>query len=130
VTERRTLDELDPPAWGEPESGDTGLVVRCHELRRKPLDEFTAADLRVMIGQQIALGHLVPLALRILDGHPLIEAEYYPGDLMRNVLVIDPAYWEGHQAEWLRLWNIVDGLLSAVDELGEPIDRLRSLTQP
>src|SRR5215472_7765354 len=101
MTEHRTLDELDPPAWDDAAPGDTGLIKTCHALRRKPLDEFTPADLRVMIGQQIGLSRLVPLALDILDTHPLIDAEYYPGDLLSSVLKVDAAYWEEHQSEWI-----------------------------
>ena len=125
-----TLDELDPPAWGPPSSSDTGLVIRCHELRRKPLHEFTAEDLRVMIGQQIALKHLVPLALDLLERNPRVEGDYYPGDLMSTVLSVDPAYWQENQAEWLRMHGVVDDLLSAIDELTQPIEKFKALTQP
>ena len=55
---------LDAPAWGPAPAEATYLVRRCHEVRNKPLDEFTVEDLRLMIGQQIALQHLVPLALQ------------------------------------------------------------------
>jgi hypothetical protein len=48
----KSLDELDPPAWREP-THDSYLVRTCHRLRTKPLDDFTAADLGVMIGQEI-----------------------------------------------------------------------------
>lgn len=75
-----TLDELDPPAWPDPEF-QSGLVTRCHRLRRKSLDEFTAEDLRVMIGQQIAPNILLPLALEHLVNEPLASGDYYPGDL-------------------------------------------------
>ena len=45
-----TLEERDPPAWGEPPEGGTPLVERAYGLRRKPLDTFTVEDLRLMIG--------------------------------------------------------------------------------
>src|SRR5579875_434758 len=60
---KRVLDILDPPAWGPSPPDGTALIRCCHELRTKPLRDFTAEDLRIMIGQQIALRHLVPLAL-------------------------------------------------------------------
>jgi hypothetical protein len=46
------------------------------------------------------------------------------------VLTVDPAYREEHQDEWLAVHGIVDGFLSAVDDLIEPIERFRGLTQP
>ncbi|OYP35136.1 contact-dependent growth inhibition system immunity protein [Rhodopirellula sp. MGV] len=75
-----TLDELDPPAWQEPETR-SGLIAACHHLRSKPLDEFTAEDLRVMIGQQICPNVLLPIAVDRLIGKPLAAGDYYPGDL-------------------------------------------------
>lgn len=62
------LDALDPRAWGFAPPEATYLVRRCHEVRNKPLHEFTVADVRLMIGQQIALQHLVPLALQQAAG--------------------------------------------------------------
>ena len=59
----KTLDELEGVAWGEP-TFDSYLVTTCHRLRTKPVDEFSVEDLRIMIGQQIGLPHLVPLAGR------------------------------------------------------------------
>ncbi len=130
MEESRTLDELDPPAWGPPPSDATSLVLQCHKLRRKPLDDFTAEDLEVLIGQKIALRHLVPRALDVLETNPLTEAFYYPGDLMRSVLGVDATYWHDHQTEWLRMHEIVDGLLSDVDALRDAIEAFRALTQP
>ena len=75
-----TLDELDPPAW-PPSDLDAGLIATCHRLRRKPLDDFTAEDLRVMIGQRIATHILLPIAIRHLETEPLVSGDYYPGDL-------------------------------------------------
>src|SRR5262245_41729932 len=43
VDEHATSDELDPPAWGPPEY-DSYLVRTCHELRKKPLSQFTIED--------------------------------------------------------------------------------------
>lgn len=46
----KTLDELEGETWGEPEF-NSSLVIRCDELRRKPLKDFSVEDLRLMIGQ-------------------------------------------------------------------------------
>jgi CDI immunity proteins len=60
---KRTLDTVDPPAWGPAPPEATTLIKRCHELRTKPLIDFTDEDLRTMIDQRVALDRLVPLAL-------------------------------------------------------------------
>jgi len=38
--------------------------------------------------------------------------------------------WFDHQAEWLRMHDVIDRLLSDVDDLSEAIERFRGLTQP
>jgi hypothetical protein len=91
---KRTLDTVDPPAWGPAPSDTTPLIRRCHELRTKPLREFTVEDLRIMIGQQVALNRLVPIALDRLRPDPLIEGDCYPGDLLASTLRVDAAFWK------------------------------------
>ena len=88
-----TLDTADPPAWGPAPPDAMSLIKRCHELRTKPLMDFTVEDLRIMIGQQVALNRLVPLALDRLKPDALVEGDY-PGDLLASVLRVDGAFWE------------------------------------
>ena len=90
---KRTLDTVDPPAWGPAPPDATLLIKRCHQLRTKPLRDFTVEDLRIMIGQQVALNRLVPLALDRLRPDPLVEGDYYPGDLLDSVLRVDTTFW-------------------------------------
>ncbi|MEU9741169.1 contact-dependent growth inhibition system immunity protein [Micromonospora chersina] len=51
---------------------------RCTELRRKPLAEFTVEDLRIMLGQEVGVLALLPLAVQVLLREPLAEGDYYP----------------------------------------------------
>jgi CDI immunity proteins len=81
----KTLDELEGEVWGEPE-WHSGLVIRCHQLRTKPVDEFSIGDLQIMIGQKIGLPHLMPRAIEALKRDPLAEGDYYPGDLLNSVI--------------------------------------------
>jgi len=89
----KTLEELDGQDWGEP-NFDSYVVTNCHRLRRVPLKDFTAEDLRLMIGQQISLEYLVPLALDRLAENPLTEANFYPGDLLNSVVQIPLDFWQ------------------------------------
>ena len=49
-----------------------------------------------MIGQNIGLSYLVPLALEYLEKDPLAEGDFYPGDLLASVLRADARFWRDH----------------------------------
>jgi hypothetical protein len=125
---RKSLQELERKDWGEPSNGETSLVSRCLSLRRKPLDQFTAEDLRLMIGQQISLSFLVPLAVERLDAEPLVEARYFPGDLLSNVLRVDEVFWSTHSDSLLRIRGLLGRFrdtLPSLDEIDRPaVERL------
>jgi hypothetical protein len=104
-----TLDTVDPPAWGPAPPDATPLITRCHELRTKPLRDFTAEDLTIMIGQQVALRPLVQLALDRLRPDSLIEDDDYPTDLLASVLRVDSAFWERSPDSDIELHKIAVG---------------------
>jgi hypothetical protein len=116
VNDLRTLDELDPPAWGPP-SADSHLVMRTHELRQKQLAEFTVEDLRLMIGQHVGLDYLVPRAIALLEENPLAEGDLFPGDLLEAVLRVGESYWLQRPEHWWSVKAVVDDLFSRTDEI-------------
>jgi hypothetical protein len=127
VDTSKTLDELDPPAWGKP-SYDSALVTTCHRLRKKPIGEFSVEDLRIMIGQGIGLRWLIPVALRLLERDPLSEGDFYPGDLLVSVLRIDREFW-AHEPEWHeRVINLLDRLEEVPKEVNDAAALFRKKT--
>lgn len=92
---QKSLQQLEGQDWGEPDF-DSNLVIECHRLRRIPLREFTAENLRMMIGQQIGLPYPIPIALELLGSDPLAEGDLYQGDLIEAVLRVDSAFWREH----------------------------------
>jgi hypothetical protein len=88
----KSLQQLEGRDWGEP-TYDSHLVTECHRLRRIPLREFTAESLRIMIGQQIGLPYLIPLALELLRSDPFTAGDFYEGDLLAAVLRADSRFW-------------------------------------
>ncbi|MFD7281914.1 contact-dependent growth inhibition system immunity protein [Streptomyces sp. NPDC059862] len=89
----RTLDELDPPRWASPAADATRLVRTVHELRRVPLGELSAADLRTLLSQQVALPYVLPLAVRLLIEEPLLDACFYEGDLLLAAVNAPASAW-------------------------------------
>lgn len=99
----RSLEKLDGENWGEPDTAPTPMVAKCLQLRRTPLRELGHADLRLLISQQIGLQHLVPEALELIRENTLLQAEFYPGDLLCALLHVDRGYWSRNpvQMSWL-----------------------------
>ncbi len=102
-----TIEEIERDRWGDPGPDDTNLVRRCLELRRKPLSQFTTEDLRIMLGQQIAVPILLPMAVAVLIDDPLAEGSYYPGDLLYNVVRLPGEEWRGMAGDRDRLVEVL-----------------------
>jgi hypothetical protein len=49
--------------------------------------------LRLLIGQDIGLPYLIPLALKVLVDNPLVEGDLYEADLMLSVLRVPASFW-------------------------------------
>jgi hypothetical protein len=111
----KTITELEANDWGEPEH-DSRLVTTIHKLRHKPIGEFTVKDLRITIGQSVGLRHLVPLAVNHLQSEPLAEGDFYPGDLLCNVISIDNAFWNTQPDLVTRLLPVVTTARDSTDD--------------
>ena len=133
----RSLEELEGLDWGAP-TYDSYLVTTCHALRKKPLREFGVEDLRIMIGQNIGLPFLLPLALEVLKKEPLAAGDYYDGDLLAAVLRSEVKQLKDWRAVASALEDIADRALkvlarnsgSSIEEVREirsGFDRMRTL---
>jgi hypothetical protein len=120
----RTLTELEEHDWGPP-SFESYLVAECHRLRKKRLREFTVEDLRIMIGQNIGLKYLMPIAIPKLATNPLTEGDYFPGDLLCNVLKVEPRYWKQYPTQRQQVAEIASRAIKELEHL-EDSDDLRN----
>ena len=110
----QSLQELEGVDWGEP-TYESSLVIECHRLHRLPLTEFNAENLRRMIGQQIGLTYLVPLALRELHERPYAEGDLYEGAVLNAVLNVEAAFWKERPDLAMELLTLVNNLSQQLD---------------
>lgn len=118
---QRTLEDLENDVWEE-SIHTTGVILTCLKLRQKPLNNFGTEDLRLMIGQNLGLTYLIPLAIEILQKDILAEGDYYEGDLLINVLRSNKAYWKDARENWTlicELFNQNNQRLEEFDTLEE-----------
>jgi hypothetical protein len=114
---QQSLETLENHISPAPEDASY-LVQTCHALRKKPLTDFEVEDLRIMIGQNLGLPWLMPLAIQVLQQNILAEGHFHPGDLLQAVLTSEKSYWQGEQATWnsvCTLFRQQQALLDASD---------------
>ncbi|MEV6018275.1 MULTISPECIES: contact-dependent growth inhibition system immunity protein [unclassified Streptomyces] len=115
----RSLEELERDCWPAPSAGDTRLLTTAHALRRRPIGELTVEDMRLLIGQDIGLPHLLPLAVEVLRENPMAEGHMYEGDLLSAVLTRNPSVW----AEFSGLGPEFRGFISKLTDLPPDLQR-------
>ncbi|MGV9229755.1 contact-dependent growth inhibition system immunity protein [Streptomyces nigra] len=86
-------EELEGRRWSVPAGGETRLMATVRELRRKPVGGLTVEDMRLLIGQDVGLAYLLPLAMEVLRVNPLAEGDMYEGDLLAAVLTRSAEVW-------------------------------------
>jgi hypothetical protein len=90
---QKSLEVLENDKWPDEKEYPTGLVKRCYDYRKIPVDKLTIGELRTLIGQNIGLKYLIPIAIDFLKTDILIEGDLYPRDLLDSVLTIDKNFW-------------------------------------
>lgn len=107
----KSLDSLEKTDWGKP-TYTSHLVKTVHRLRKVPLNEYTTEDLRTMIGQNIGLDFLIPLAIERLSEYLFAEGDLYEGDLLQAVLNSKSGFWEKNPSLWNQVNQLIDERLN------------------
>lgn len=68
-----------------------------------------------MIGQNIGLKYLIPLAIEKLQENNLSEGEFYKGDLLNAVLTVDSNYWKDNKENWRKMVELFKGNIEVLD---------------
>lgn len=121
-----SLEQVENHDWGDPPPDATRLMATVHRLRRKPIKDLTAADLRTLIAQHVGLAVLVPRVLPHLERDPYLEADYYPGDLLVAVLRAPAAHWQKHPQQRARVEQITASITDPDDQLKTDIDQFHA----
>jgi len=126
----RSLEEIEGKRWGSPGPDATPLAAEALRLRTVPVASLTAEDLRLLIGQQVGLSVLVPLAVQQLQRDPLAEGDYYPGDLLASLLRLPASFWAANPALAGRVRLLVAGLGDVPDEIVAPVRQFLQAEAP
>lgn len=121
-----SLQEIEADDWGDPPTDATTLVATVLRLRRVPVGALDAEGVRLLVAQQVGLDALVPRALTWLEADPLLEGDYYPGDVLVAVLRAPADYWVRVPAQRARLERILAELSDPDAELEKDIAAFRN----
>ncbi|MFJ5799171.1 contact-dependent growth inhibition system immunity protein [Streptomyces decoyicus] len=118
---RCSVEELEGNSWPEPPEDSTSLVKSVHALRRRPVGDLTPEELARLIGQNVGLPWILPLAVEFLrDTAPHQAAGgWYDDDLLSAVLTRKADVW----STFPELAHEVDGTLSVLTDLSPYIQR-------
>ncbi|MET9917426.1 contact-dependent growth inhibition system immunity protein [Streptomyces sp. NPDC006435] len=79
--------------------------------------------MRLLIGQDIGLPYLLPLALGVLRENPMAEGDMYEGDLLSAVLTRNPLVWAELSELGRELRVIVSKLSGLSSDLQQKAER-------
>jgi hypothetical protein len=79
----QSLEQIEG-VWPEPDF-TSGLVLRCHAARKKPMDELSDLELATLLNQDIGVKHILPEAIRRLSQNQPDNTEYFEGQLKEAV---------------------------------------------
>jgi len=111
----KSFEALEKDYWGEPKYG-SHLTTTCHRLRKIQLKDFETEDLRIMIGQNIGLKYLIPLAIKTLEENILADGDFYEGDLLKSVLTSDIEYWKVENENWTLVCSIFNENIGLIEK--------------
>lgn len=109
--------------------GDMWPLEKWYEkVRRKPISKLKAVDLATALRQQTWIQHVVPAALRVLQGNPQAGA-LYDGELVVAFKSVPREYWIANPAQAEDVKKIVQQTLVHFDkdvqlDARELLDRL------
>jgi len=129
MNKSRTLEQLEAHLWAEPPADSSPMVSRCHALRKLPLEKLSAGDCRILLTQGIGTKFVLPFALEIVEADPLVEGDYYTGDLLTALLRLSADELAGDVEANRRLMSVAkraDDLLTSDPELTGSDLRLRN----
>ena len=120
----KSIEQIEGDVW--PHSDFDSYVVReSQRLRKVPISELSPENLRLLIGQKIALHITVPLAIDKLEKDFTSGGHYFPGDLLLEVAKLDDEFWSTNPELNNRLVEVKIEVQSLFETLRTALERLK-----
>ncbi|MFJ2847964.1 contact-dependent growth inhibition system immunity protein [Streptomyces rubiginosohelvolus] len=112
IDETKSLEQLEGIEWPAPPPDATGLVKAAHELRKLPVGSLNAHELSRLIGQDIGVPWLLPIALDLLHrtAHDQSLGAFYDDDLLTATLTRKAHVWRSNPSWVTKIKEIIAAL--------------------
>ncbi|VXB59238.1 conserved hypothetical protein [Flavobacterium sp. 9R] len=115
---QKSLESLEKNTWPALSSDESSYLIKtCNSLRKKQLQDLTTEDLRLMIGQDIGLCFLIPIAIETLTDNLFSEGDMYEGDLLKSVLEVDTNFWKENKHYWQQLNDLIKDRMEEIAKM-------------
>ncbi|MEU5325028.1 contact-dependent growth inhibition system immunity protein [Streptomyces parvus] len=121
----KTIEQLEGIEWPDPPSDGTGLVKAVHNLRKRPINLLTAWDMSRLIGQDVGIPWLLPVALEHLRETATDQPTggFYDDDLLTAVLTRQSPVWQPNPQWATDLKEIISLLEDISPNIRENVQR-------
>lgn len=106
-----TLEQLTGHRMLGPEDAPTDMLRSIFGAHKKPLDQLSDWEIRLLISQQDGFPHVLDLVWPRLEENPLLDCGMYPGDILSNLLRADERVWDDRPEYRARLKSLCDQAL-------------------
>jgi hypothetical protein len=106
----KSVSELEGWEWNTntPNNESSFVERKFYDLHKVKLKNYTAEDIRFMIGQDTGIEYLIPMAIEIFRTDIFIETDFYKGSLLEKVLEVSPDYWKQNPKQKNELLKLID----------------------
>jgi hypothetical protein len=98
-----TLEQLTGHRMPRPADAPTDMLKAIFSAHKKPLDQLSDEEIRLLVTQQDGFPYLLDLVWPQLEENPLLDCGMYPGDILSNLLRADESVWDDRPAYRARL---------------------------
>ncbi|AOG03953.1 hypothetical protein BSY19_3390 [Bosea sp. RAC05] len=116
-----TLEQLTGTDVGSVDEASTNMVGDLIGAWKTPLDQLTGREIRLLISQQDGYPYVLDLVWPMLEDDPLLEAEFYPGDILSSLMRADDTAWRDRPNYKRRLKALYERALRRPDDETEAL---------
>ena len=98
IDTNKSIIELENWDWHD-NSLDTYVVQTSQRALKKPLNQLSLEEIRLLLTQRLGVSYVLPMAVAALERDILQEVYYYEGDLLNAVLGLPEAFWKDTEEE-------------------------------